>query len=476
MCKIKDILDIIEQEVMPSIKFEKQEVNNSDSDYSTSDRFIVLGKPEEHKGILYVKNVGAKNKLMKFDIIKKNEYSGQVTSFEINLIRRLLDNLWPCLDDDKTSLKNLSPYYIQLAICDFINAEKEDVEHSGSYVNNNKELNLLLNNLDIWSQRTYEGERVEMVFVIPKSTFNDCQDNAVNENDLIDINDVIKDDFMAPIANIGHSAILLDRDCNICKHISLEAGSGRLKNCTVPYKMNGFINFLNQSEELKQSLVIALIDNGDILLIRDGILQFARRRGQWHVFNDTVLEYLMNNDKMNNDKLSEVLYNALLDVSFAHTGGCIGVWDMDKNHLSSDDLQHLAKMVDINDIYDLDVKAQVKSYCEVHNITINEDKNPRKRSALKRIIGSEMNISSPSFARKKFQELLGIDGAMLLDQNGNIIAVGAIVQIEGGSATGGRLAATQSLAKYGIAIKVSEDGKITGFCRKKPKEEVFNLG
>lgn len=179
---------------------------------------------------------------------------------------------------------------------------------------------------------------------------------------------------------------------------------------------------------------------------------------------------------MGSDSISSMLYNAILDVSFAHTGGCIGVWEMDKNSLTDAQLDNLFKIFDINDIYDLDVKRQLESYCVQKKIKIKTDKKPWKRSALRKIIGTEMNISNSSFARKKVQELLGIDGAMLLDKNGNIIAVGAIVQIDGGSATGGRLAATQSLAKHGIAIKVSEDGKITGFCQKKPEEEVFNLG
>ena len=51
----------------------------------------------------------------------------------------------------------------------------------------------------------------------------------------------------------------------------------------------------------------------------------------------------------------------------------------------------------------------------------------------------------------------------LIDYKGMILAVGAILHIEGGSTGGGRLAAAKGLAKLGLGIKVSQDGPIQGF-------------
>jgi len=65
--------------------------------------------------------------------------------------------------------------------------------------------------------------------------------------------------------------------------------------------------------------------------------------------------------------------------------------------------------------------------------------------------------------RRLRQELVAIDGATLIDYQGKVLAVGAILQIPGGSAGGGRLAAAKALSSLGVGIKVSQDGGILGF-------------
>ena len=60
-------------------------------------------------------------------------------------------------------------------------------------------------------------------------------------------------------------------------------------------------------------------------------------------------------------------------------------------------------------------------------------------------------------------ELLALDGAMILNHSGVLLAAGAIISVEGGSASGGREAAALALSDLGIGIKVSADGPITVF-------------
>ncbi|MBQ8444301.1 MAG: diadenylate cyclase, partial [Clostridia bacterium] len=66
-------------------------------------------------------------------------------------------------------------------------------------------------------------------------------------------------------------------------------------------------------------------------------------------------------------------------------------------------------------------------------------------------------------SRRLRQELVSMDGATIIDSDGSIIAVGAIIKIEAGSEGGGRLAAATTLSKYGIAIKISQDGIMKAF-------------
>ena len=65
--------------------------------------------------------------------------------------------------------------------------------------------------------------------------------------------------------------------------------------------------------------------------------------------------------------------------------------------------------------------------------------------------------------RRIRQELLALDVATPLDHNGQVLAVGTILKIQGGSAGGGRLAAAQESGKLGLGITISQDGGILGF-------------
>ena len=66
-------------------------------------------------------------------------------------------------------------------------------------------------------------------------------------------------------------------------------------------------------------------------------------------------------------------------------------------------------------------------------------------------------------SRKLRQEMLSIDGATVINNEGEIIAVGAIILIESGGFSGGRLAASKTLSKYGVSLKISADGQIQGY-------------
>ena len=99
-----------------------------------------------------------------------------------------------------------------------------------------------------------------------------------------------------------------------------------------------------------------------------------------------------------------------------------------------------------------------------------------KTAALQSVIkGKKFN----ELNRKLRQELLSIDGATIINNDGTILAVGAIIKIEAGSSGGGRLAATKTLAKYGVAIKISADGSIQGFKMDRSKlraRPIFAIG
>lgn len=67
-----------------------------------------------------------------------------------------------------------------------------------------------------------------------------------------------------------------------------------------------------------------------------------------------------------------------------------------------------------------------------------------------------------------------MDGSIVLERDGTILAVGAIIKVEAGSKTGGgRKAAAITFGQYGLGIKVSSDGEIAGFNSEGPDQEPF---
>ena len=74
------------------------------------------------------------------------------------------------------------------------------------------------------------------------------------------------------------------------------------------------------------------------------------------------------------------------------------------------------------------------------------------------------NIYFPEIDRKLRADLSGLDGAIILNTEGKIIACGAIIANNAGSSGGGRGSAARTLSKYGgFAIKISTDGYIEAF-------------
>ena len=106
-----------------------------------------------------------------------------------------------------------------------------------------------------------------------------------------------------------------------------------------------------------------------------------------------------------------------------------------------------------------DAKKIIDKYSFSFNDFI-EQNNYLKTIAIRKIIAGKKLYE---LDRKLIEEMTSIDGATIVDYDGTIVAVGAIIKIEAGSQGGGRLAAATTMAKYGVAIKVSQDGIMQGF-------------
>jgi len=93
--------------------------------------------------------------------------------------------------------------------------------------------------------------------------------------------------------------------------------------------------------------------------------------------------------------------------------------------------------------------------------------NPSVKS---KTIGAMVGGRFQELDRRLRQELLAMDGAMVLDHLGNIVAAGAIISVSAGSEGGGRTAAAKKGSSLGLGVKISEDGGISVY---KEERKVF---
>lgn len=287
-----------------------------------------------------------------------------------------------------------------------------------------------------WSERTYEGGRVSFGFVV---NFDEDADIASDSAQLINIEAILDNDFAAVLSDGVSSWIEIDKKGLILSHHVATSSFSNKLYC--PRSFSGIADFVTENK-----IGIVLLSNGEILLLKDKELKFAKRRGSWRSFHHkAAITQMKAKSNWLENTLIESIYLTSLDVSFGRSGGCIC---------------HTRKTME----------AQIYKNEIVNTDDLTEKSLTCKSSTVNKIVeGRSLN----EMDRKLRQELLGIDGATILNYEGRVIAAGAIISIKSGSSGGGRTAATKELSNYGVAVKISEDGLITGYYK---TEMLFSIG
>lgn len=225
-----------------------------------------------------------------------------------------------------------------------------------------------------------------------------------------------------------------------------------------------------------QLVGIVLQTNGEILIFKNQSLLLARYNGSWkflnsHVIVNKIKTFLLDNykdiDETERKKVSEKcdilakqVFVSLLDVSFTHSGCCIAI-------INNSDVLEAKKLFENDYLYKNDaIVNDVDSESKQEKDKIKIDEREEKLRVIKALIQTKKGLRPFSdIDRKLRQELLALDGATIIGLDGKLLASGSIVQVNGGSNEGGRAAAAKALSEYGLAIKVSMDGKITGYIK-----------
>lgn len=299
----------------------------------------------------------------------------------------------------------------------------------------------ILSQIESWSTKTYEGQKKTFGIVI-------CTDELPSNVATFDYVDFLKSDYSATINDGVYSAVELYANGYFKEHFTITAPTSE-QLPSIPYPFSGFATHC-----CKEKIGVLLTDTGDILIINNKKLCYTKHNGNWLCsMADKVIDQIEKEAELESREQAEIIYQAIVDVSYSRGGACIGITS------SSELPQGLVEMI----------RAGL----------LSSDQPSEKLLALKTMIsiGSKQNARLKSFfelERALRRELLELDGAMVLSNNGDIHVIGTIIKLEGsGSDGGGRTAAAKQLSEYGLAIKVSQDGYVQIFKNREPILEIM---
>lgn len=304
----------------------------------------------------------------------------------------------------------------------------------------------ILARMDQWSQKTYEGKHMPFG-VIVNHEFPERDKTPFDYIDFLGMN------YSATFSDGCYSAVEIYADGSYSGHISNRLSSEG--DYTVPYPHQGF------AEACKDGKIgVLLTAEGDILIISEGMLYCSKHNGQWNyrVFKG-ALAYIRNQldetegvsysgKPLTVELCTQYIFQTLVDVSYSHGGACIAIAETNPPDA---ELLHSAFPVLLDEKY----RELVKENCELTDGELGRDV-PRIEALRQLVTSNKSFYALNPYLRRELAEM---DGALILGRDGTIYAVSAIVRLQGGGvASGGRTTAAKQLSKYGLAIKVSQDG------------------
>lgn len=325
--------------------------------------------------------------------------------------------------------------------------------------NNTEKLIEIICSLEKWSQKTYEGRKVPFGFII------NCDKKGPKSAE--DYVSFLKSEHSAAFSDGVFSAVLLDQDGRVLRHEALTYSNvheniDTLHAALAPTRFRNFTDLCDGS-----NIGILALSNGDILLIKNKQLEFAKRNGVWSAYGwgafvqPCIFGALGSNDKLDSEvkeRLARVIFQTWLDVSFSHSGGCLAV--VNSNH--SDNNPALEDALK-NCLLSKPLAKEFQRKVGKEKATALNQKNHIIKCLVSYNNRTKKTTPFFSLSDKLRAELLSLDGATVITDEGNILATGAILLISSGSEGGGRLAAARELSKYGFSAKISEDGGISVF-------------
>lgn len=200
--------------------------------------------------------------------------------------------------------------------------------------NNAAVLHTIISRMIEWSSKTYEGKNVPFGIVI------DFKKTAPVE--AADYLHFLENDSSAVFTDGIFTGILLDKHGKVLSFLTRNTNSPQVnpeQEIFVPYQFEDIARHC-----VDETIGIIVLTNGEILLIKNREVSFAKRGRRWISFSNsriyTVLRKYFLLGGYKDEKLIrrniQAIYCTLLDVSFAHTGGCLALVLPDKTNEIND--------------------------------------------------------------------------------------------------------------------------------------------
>lgn len=373
--------------------------------------------------------------------------------FEVNLLKSIFNEINKISElsmDDESYVSVLQENAIEKSLCESISEPESANTLFG-----------IINEVEKWAARTYEGNKIAIGMIINLAA------EISEESEKIGYEEIMASDFFALISDGKESYIEFDKKGNLMGFVE----TFRVKKVAsiAPLGFEMVARFCNDKK-----VGIVLTKDGDILIFKNRNLLFAKRSGSWNVYShEEVIQLLTYRGSYSLKDIRRSIYYTALDSSFSYSGGCIVYLNRDDVekalvHINAHDIinekyfEMKKKQIleEANNLYNLQNLPNIEATYNVPYHVFLKEQNCIKAQSLRKLIDGK---PFHELSRKLRQELVSLDGAVVLDSDGYIISAGAILKIEAGSEGGGRLAAATTLSKYGIAIKISQDGMMKAF-------------
>jgi len=179
-------------------------------------------------------------------------------------------------------------------------------------------------------------------------------------------------------------------------------------------------------------ICLVLTPNGEIKIFADGVQVFHFMEGRWHL-TDITEKYHEFQKAVGDRKLAERLFTVALNLAESRRGGLFVLLDRPES---------VSGLVAPQDLLENAV-AEASNKAQVHYLLRR-----------KHVLDLEMSV---------LQSIARVDGGIVMDRVGRLLAFGAILRHTGASwaaQDGGRTTAAVHASRLGLAIKISEDGMV----------------